>query len=310
MSDNQKNNKSLYLILIGLLLLVNLVGLYFFLNKSKENTVLQEENTKVNTELTDVKLMYEDTKNVLEEQKGINTALDSVINVRQKEVASKKAQIEKILKKSNLSAAELATARTMIQELKTKNDGYLEEIETYKTEILGLKKDKEELTENLNKEKKTTEELESAKSKLEEKNKYLANKFDLGALLQTNGLKAYGIKVKSADKEVEMNKIKKMTHLKVTYNTGVNQVIEKGNVVHHIRIIGPGGTTITNGESGLTKLSDGTELQFSKKVDIDYSNQEKTVNVLWSGNAFSPGKHTVEVYQSGHKVGSTTVELK
>ncbi|MBK7958150.1 MAG: hypothetical protein IPK03_08505 [Bacteroidetes bacterium] len=224
--------------------------------------------------------MYKETASSLDEQKGINTRLDSLISVRESEMTEKKSEIERLLKKSNLTASELSKAKTLINELKAQNQQVLLDVDNLKKEIGILKEENSALTTNLQTEKETTKNLSEAKSKLEESNKFLTTKYDIAALLQTNNMQATGIKTKSNGKEVELNKISKMEKLRICYETGLNKVIEKGQVDHYIRIVGPNGTTITGTESGKIKMADGKETQYSKKISFDYAAVSKTMRLL------------------------------
>lgn len=310
MSENQKSNKSIYLILIGLLLLTNVVCGYLLWNKKQQHTQLETDYTSLNTQKTELDVLYKETASSLDEQKGINTRLDSLISVRESEMTEKKSEIERLLKKSNLTASELSKAKTLINELKAQNQQVLLDVDNLKKEIGILKEENSALTTNLQTEKETTKNLTEAKSKLEESNKFLTTKYDIAALLQTNNMQAIGIKTKSNGKEVELNKISKMEKLRICYETGLNKVIEKGQVDHYIRIVGPNGTTITSTESGKIKMADGKETQYSKKISFDYAAVSKKLCIYWDGNNFSAGKHTVEVYQNGNQIGISNFELK
>ena len=112
MNENQKSNKTIYLILIGLLLLTNVIVGYFLVNKNNLNTELQKENTTVNTQFSEIQVQYNQTISELNDVKGINSQMDSIIELREGDLVSKKVEIEKLLKKGNLTSAELNKART------------------------------------------------------------------------------------------------------------------------------------------------------------------------------------------------------
>lgn len=309
MNENQKSNKTIYLILIGLLLLTNVIVGYFLVNKNNINTELEKANTTVNTQYNELQIQYNQTISELNDVKGINAQMDSVIALRESELIDKKSQIETLLKKGNLSQAEISKAKTLIAELKNENKKVMDELAALKEENQGLKTQNTTLSTNLENEIKAKEELSAAKGKLEETNKYLNSKYDLGSLLQTNNLLAVGVRVKDSGKEVETNKIKKMQKLRICYETGVNNIIDKGNVDHLIRILAPNGVTITNNESGTFKGTDGTEVKYSKKITFEYNNLNSKKCIYWEGNNYTPGVHVVEIYQGSHKIGTTKFEL-
>lgn len=310
MNENQKNNKTIYLILIGLLLLTNVIVGYFLVNKNNMNTELEKANTTVNTQYNELQVEYNQTISELNSVKGINVQMDSVIALREAELNEKKQQIETLIKKGNLNAAEIAKAKALIAALKNENKKVMDELAALKEENQGLKTQNTTLSSNLENEIKAKEELTIAKEKLEETNKYLNSKYALGSLLQTGNLLAVGIRTKDNGKEIETNKIKKMKKLRICYETGVNKIIDKGNVDHLIRILAPNGVTISNNESGTFQALDGTELKYSKKISFEYNNLNSKKCVYWEGNNYTPGVHIVEIYQGSHKIGTTKFELK
>jgi hypothetical protein len=122
-----------------------------------------------------------------------------------------------------------------------------------------------------------------------------------------------GIKAKSNGKEVETKRVKQVQQLRITFETGENKVLESGTLPLYIRIINPKGETISVADQGsgtFKAADDNSNIQFSKKADIDFQNTNKKVTVYWGSNITAEGKYKVEVYQSGYLIGRGETELK
>jgi hypothetical protein len=50
-------------------------------------------------------------------------------------------------------------------------------------------------------------------------------------------------------------------------------------------------------------------VQYTKKADFDYDQNNKKVVVYWSRNITDPGIYKVEVYQNGYVIGQGQVKL-
>ncbi|HWB62086.1 MAG TPA: MBG domain-containing protein, partial [Chitinophagales bacterium] len=101
--------------------------------------------------------------------------------------------------------------------------------------------------------------------------------------------------------------------LKVSFETGDNKVLETGPLSLFVRVLTPKGETISVADQGSGTLKDastGTDIQYTKKADIDWTQANKKVEVYWSQNIKDAGTYKVEIYQSGYLIGKGQVELK
>lgn len=306
MEENQKSNKGIYIAAIVLLLLVNGVLGYFLYTSNNEKKDLEVAKQELDNQYQGVLTELEARKAELEQYKGKNAELDSVISERQAEIEKYKGELEGLLKKGKITNAELAKARELIDKLRAENKDLQAKVSELTQANQMLTEENQQLGQNLENEKKTTEALSAEKQNL-------SQKVVLGSLLKLNNLTVTGIHIKNNGKEDETSRLKKVSKLKISFETGENKVTEKGNLPLYVRVINPKGETIAVRDqgSGTFKLADsGDEVQYSRVADINYQQANKKVSIDWGSNLNLEGTYKVEVYQSGYLVGKGEVKLK
>jgi uncharacterized protein YoxC len=299
-------NKKLYIGIIILLFLLNCGTLYLYLTTNKDKKDLDTQKNELSANFNSLTDTLDAKKMELEQYRGKTAELDAEITSKQAEIDQQKKNIQGLLAKGKMTAKEIESARAKIAEYESSIDGMKKRIEELSQQNQQLTSQNQQLSTDLNAEKQTT-------STLNEQNKGLSKKIELGSLLQLKGLTVTGIKKKSNGKEVEVSRIKQTESIKVSFETGENKVLEPGGLSLYVRIINPKGETISVADqgSGTFKLAEsGQDVQYSKKADFDYSQTNKKVSVYWSQNLTTAGVYKVEVYQSGYSIGTGQVELK
>lgn len=303
MASNTK--RTLYLLFIFILLLTNVVAGYYWWNSNKDVEKITVEKSELQTEYMQVQQELNTQMAALEEMKGQNAELDAIIKVREQELKDQQAKITKLFKEKNFSASDLKKAKDMIASLQQQNADFMKKIDDLNIQNQVLTEEKELLETDLTGQK----EINTA---LEEKNKKLGSKVELGSLLRADELTVTGIFVKNSGAEKDIDKIKKIEKLKVCYQTGNNAVRETGKVNMYMRIITPSGTTLYNEANGSGTLTskEGEEIRYSKKADFDFDGSNKNVCIYWTQALTEQGNYKAMIYQDGFLVGETTVELK
>lgn len=303
MANNTK--RTLYLLFIFILLLTNIVAGYYWWNSNKDNEKITEEKSELQTEYMNVQQELNAQMAALGEMKGKNAELDSIISIREKEIKEQQAKITKLFKQKNFTASELKKAKDMIAILELQNAGYMVKIDSINKYADQLFEEKEILETDL-----TVQKQEN--TKLEENNKKLGTKVELGSLLRADELSISGVFVKNNGVERDINRIKKIEKLKVCYQTGNNAVRESGNVAMYLRLLTPSGTTIYNeaNGSGMFTSKEGEDIRYSKKADFEFDGTNKNVCIYWTQELTEEGTYKAMIYQDGFLVGESAVELK
>ena len=305
----QESKKSKYLVIIFLLLAINLVvGFFFFKNIKDSDAKIEAKEVEIVDLKDDLDVLQKDFNNQLaelEQMKGINAELDAVLAEREKEIKAHLSEIQKWKNQSNYNKGELNKLKDKIVEFESEKMAFKAQIEQLSEENAQLKEIKIKLENDLGIQKDST-------AMLNEENNYLADKFEIGSLLQADELTASGIKVKNNGAEKEVNKIKATEKIMVCYQTGENKVREPGEVKMQLRLINPNGETMylePEGSSTFKSKENGEELRYTKQASFAFDGTNKKICIYWSHNITEAGTYTAEIYQEGYLVGVQKFDL-
>lgn len=303
---NQGSNKKIYIAIIVLLLLINGVALYLLWNENKEKKDLGEAKVQLEQEFHSLNDTLEAKKleiTSLIEQGNIQ---DSAVLAQRDELEAKQREIQHLLASGKLTKNDLIKAKQLVTQYEASIAELQKKVEELSKQNQELALQNQQLSTDLDSEKITTANLSQD---LAVKNK----KVELGSLLQPRNLVVEAIKKKNNGKEVTVNRVKSAESLRITFETGDNKVLEPGNLSLYIRIINPKGETISIADqgSGSLKMADsGETIQYTKKADFDWNQNNKKVVVYWSQNIKEAGTYKVEIYQSGYLIGKGELALK
>ena len=304
-NGNGAPNKRLYVATIVVLLLINFGTLYILSStkQAKAEVTIQEaaleRDFKNLTDTLDVK------KTQLQQYIGKNAELDQTIAANQIVMEKQKTEIAGLLHKTKLTDAELAKAKGMIAQYQASIAGMTKQIADLNTKNEQLADKNAELSHSLDAERVTT-------AQLNDQNKGLTKKVEVGSLLQLAKVDVEAIKKRHNGKDKHVRRAKSAQELKISFETGNNKILDPGTVSLYLRIINPKGETIAIADqgSGSIAIADSPNpVLYTKKADIDWDRNSKKVTVYWGQNIKDPGVYKVEVYQKGYVVGEGAVKL-
>lgn len=113
--------------------------------------------------------------------------------------------------------------------------------------------------------------------------------------------------VNKRDKEVA--KAKQANHLVATFVLTANELSNPGERQVFIRIIGPDGIDLQDGDSGTFNF-EGQMTPYSAARAVDYTGEDLPFSVYYNGSGLFSGKYTVMVYMDGHNIGQNDIILK
>lgn len=307
MSDSNKSSKkTVYLVIIFLLLLINLVGAYYLFKGQQDLEATQIEVVDLKDDLSSLQADFNTQLAQLEEMKGINEELDAILAEREAEIKGHLEEIQKWKNQSGYNKNELNKLKGKIVEFEAERASFISKIEELSQQNAELIVIKDKLQEDLSTEKETTAQLTQEKE-------YLTDKFELGSLLQADELTAIGIKLKDNGVEKEIGKVKNVEKIMVCYQTGENKVREEGEVRMQLRLLSPNGETMyleQEGSGVFKSKENGQELRFTKEASFAFDGGNKKICIYWSHNITQEGMYTAEIYQEGYLVGVKKFELK
>ena len=276
---------------------------YIIWDKSKSKELIQQKDAQyasVITEKDTLQNLLEEATMRYDNLKTTNAKKDSTITIKDREIASKKAQIQSLLSKQNATAAELAQARALIASLNTDIADYKAQIEVLKGQNQVLTKEKEEVTQQRNK---VTEQFDSAKVVIVEKD----NLIDIGSTLEAANFNILGIQQKKNGKEKETTKAKRVDMVRISFDLGENRIATSGPKDLYILVTAPDGKPIASealGSGSFSTRNEG-EKPYTQKVNINYiQGQKQRVSFDWKQNEpYVEGDYKIEVYNNGFKIG-------
>lgn len=306
MENNQSGgNKKIYVAIIALLLLINGVALYLLWSENKEKKDVSDAKVKLEQEFRSLSDTLDVKKLEIDNLIANGNIQDSTILAQRDELDAKQKQIKSLLAAGKMTKDELKKAKEMIAQYESSIADLQKKVEELTKQNQELTNQNQQLSTDLNAEKQTTAALNQD---LAIKNK----KVELGSLLHPSNVMFDAIsKKKNGDDRVE-KKAKSAESLRLTFETGENKVLEKGQASLYIRIINPKGETIAVADqgSGTLKNEAGETIQYTKRADFDWDQTNKKLVIYWSQNIKDKGTYKAEIYQSGYLIGSKSVDLK
>ncbi|MBL7731170.1 MAG: hypothetical protein JNM88_08340 [Chitinophagaceae bacterium] len=301
-----KNNKNIIIGVLAACLLGSWGYLLWDKNKSGQKIDNQQgQITSLTTEKTDLQRDFDNALARLDSVTGANNNLsgeNTQLKAQyQKDIDAKKAEIRRILSKSNATEAELKKARTMIAELNDKITGL-------ETEVARLTGENQELTvanTTLKQEKTDLEtNLATAASEKEE----LAKTVDVASTFSASNIQVTPVDEKKSGKEKVQAKAKKVDKLVVSFDVE-NRIAKSGPADMYLIVTAPDGKVISDG-SLLNTRTDGDKA-FTAKIPVNYEQgTRKSVQFPISQTDFATGNYKVEIYHNGFKIGEGVRSLK
>jgi hypothetical protein len=304
-SDAQASKKLFIAALIAMAL-INTVTLYFMFSEKKEKTEVIAQKDTITQDYKNISDTLDIKREEIGRLSGKNAELDQQVAEKQALIDSEKTNLADLYAKNQLTGAELNKARRLITTYEVSIAGLQKQLSEYQVKTRELTQRTEELTINLDSTTKSNTVLTGVKDSL-------AKKVDAGSYLQLAKVDVEAIKRKHDGQEVPVTKAKVSQSLKISFETGVNKVLDPGKVSLYVRIINPHGETLAVKELGSGTIPVSTEnakpVEYTKKADIYYSQNNKKVVMYWDRYVNDPGVYRVEVYQSGKVIGRGAVHL-
>lgn len=147
---------------------------------------------------------------------------------------------------------------------------------------------------------------------MEAKNKELADKVTQAAALRAENINVYAISNKGKESDGGVYKSKKVDKIRITFYLQENPLTNKEAKMIYLRIIDPSGSTVADMATGSGNFGyHGRDLTYTAKQRIVYDDSHQSVEFIYSrGQAYKEGKHVIELYAEGFKIGEGTFEVK
>ncbi|MBC7892071.1 MAG: hypothetical protein H7Y12_07670 [Sphingobacteriaceae bacterium] len=309
--QNDKKNYFTAALVIMAALLALLGYLYFQeRQKTEQAAVLVEAKTR---DLISTTTKLDSISNQLDakiaEIKMLNGNVDELMKVK----AELEADKRELQNAKNFSAknyeqkirnytAILAQKDLDIARLRQENETLANTNQTLTQENTGLKTNLES----------TRRSYSDSVSSLATKNRELSEKVTTAAALRAETINVYAISPKGKEREGGRYKARRVDKIRVSFALADNPLTQRDNKDIFLRILDPEGAVVSDMATGSGAfMFNGQETVYSAKQSVMYTNSHQTVDFVYSrGQAYKKGKHSVELYADGFKIGQGEFEVR
>ncbi len=299
-SAEKKNNSGKIFLILSILLFLTCGYLLKLYLDQKE--LLEQVTAEKNEVISEKDLVKMELEKMLKEYELLETDNEEL----KAEIEAEKEKIKDLLDKIDRYKYSLYKAKKEADRLREILKQKYEEIDSLNTANKILKQENQQITQELTTQKTQNEELSQV-------NEELTTKVNVASRLKTINTQAYAIKIKKSNNTSKpVTRASKADKIRIKFTILKNEVTPPGKKWIYVRILGPDGKVLAEGNSDEYKFEfNGVKGLYSIKKQIDYQNEEIQVQMDWAKiNDFLPGEYNIEIYESGVDIGRTKLELK
>lgn len=307
-----KRTKTYLIIIIGVLFIINFALLYNLISKDKILVTTENKLEDTSAEKLQLDKMLDETQILLLEYKGKNSSLDSIIDIKNDEIGMKVAQIRKMLSEGNITKSQLANAKAEIEKLRLLIASETHTIDSLSKENLDLKMANTTLSEENSTVKQEVETQKTINSSLTDQNKVLGEKVKIASRLKAMNIKADGVMMKGS-KEKEKSKLSKIDKVKIQFTIDKNEIVDAGQKVIYLRLIGPNGSTVANQNAGSGTFEvAGESILYTSKATVNFNNVTGSPVIIYFDKipGMSSGTYRALLYCDEWMIGEGSLKLK
>jgi hypothetical protein len=285
------------LAVVIVLLLAGIAYLGYKLNEQKRvNEDMQE------LAALDKKEMENEYQQFANQYKEMQTRInnDSIVEQLGREQQRTQELLEELRRTKANDAAEitrlkkeLATVRAILR--------------SYVLQIDSLNQLNAELMDENNRVRSELEESNQQNMQLSSNNATLSEKVAIASQLNAANINVIMLDKKGKEQTKHPHRIDKKGTLKVRFVLSRNATATNGMRSIYIRVINPVGEVINGGG---TCPMEGSQVAYTAKQDVEYTGQEKLMEMYVPKTSLIEGKYTVQVIADGHEIGSRSVEME
>ncbi len=308
--EQKQDRKTLLWAALAVLLLLNLVLVYFIYHEKQENNLKDDIITAKTEEvlLTKTKLdsISVELDNKIAEIQKLGGSVDSLVAL--------KAQLEKdkqeLKNVNNFATANYNKKIKSYESILNQKDS---EIAQLKQELGIATSKNEELSQQVSGLESERNQLNDSVSNYTALNRELAEKVNIASALRAENLTINAVSSKGKERDGGKYKAKRIDKLRVNFKLGENAVAKQNQKDIYLRILDPSGAVLSDMATGSGSfIHDGKELIYSSKQSVQFTNTGQSVDIFYGrgGIAMKEGTYAIEVYSEGFKIGKGDFTVK
>jgi len=308
--EQKQDRKTLLWAALAVLLLLNLVLVYFIYHEKQENNLKDDIITAKTEEVLFTKTKLDSISAQLDlkiaEIQQLGGSVDSLVAL--------KAQLERdkqeLKNVNNFATANYNKKIKSYEAILNQKDS---EIAQLKQELGFVTSKNEELSQQVSG-------LESERSKLSDSvdnysslNRELAEKVSIASALRAENLTINAVSSKGKERDGGKYKAKRIDKLRVNFKLGENAVAKQNEKEIYLRILDPDGAVLSDMATGSGSfIHNGREMIYSSKQSVNFTNTGQSVDIFYGrgGISMKDGKYAIEVYSEGFKIGQGDFTVK
>ncbi|OIN56928.1 hypothetical protein [Arsenicibacter rosenii] len=306
--DNSRN----YLIAALLILAaLNVLVLYFYYqeretNKTKDATInaKTEELLATRAKLDSISTQL-DAK--ISEIQRLGGNIDSLLQIKAELEKDKRSlrnvnnfDTRKYDQKIKSYEALLVQKDQEIARLKEENGILTQQNQTLTEENTGLKNEKQVLSDSI-----TTYSV---------KNKELEEKVTVASALRAENIVVNALNSRGKERDGGSYKAKRIDKVKVSFQLAPNGLAKHNDKEIYMRILDPAGAVIADMATGSGEfMYGGKGMIYTSAQTVQFDNTRQTVNFIYGRGGqqrFNEGRHVIEIYSEGFKIGEGEFTVK
>ena len=299
----QSNSRSYLLAALIVLALLNVLLLYFWYqerqdNKTKDATIAArtEEVLSVKTRLDSVSAQL-DAK--IAEIQRLGGSVDSLMKVRQQVEVDKRElrnvtsfDSRKYDQKIRNYQALLAQKDVEIARLREENGLLTQRNDSLSQENSGLKAERQTLSDSV--------------VSVSTKNQELTEKVTIAAALRAENVTANALNARGKERDGGSYKARQLDKVKISVRLAPNGLAKQDEKELYIRVLDPSGAVVSDLATGSGEFTySGQGMIYTAMQRFTFDNSRQQIDFVYGrgGKRFNEGRHAIEVYCEGFRIG-------
>lgn len=282
---------------------------YSWYTEKTKNEEVEITNDNLTAEIEDLEQDIEDYQLDLENNDLELEEKERLLTEKELKLDEKQKEIDRLVRENKLSRAQADRLKAKVEQLEYYIRRYQDEIDDLKEQVAELSEENDSL-------KGQVSNMSSKVRNLTRENEEKQFTIEVAKVLTAMNFSSYYIR--SNGKKVLDNPIRKgrMDHVEICFDVVQNTAAESGTKDLYMEIIGPTGQVVRdNGvQSGYKELEgDGNDKAYTAKKTIEYDRTTQKVCIDFKkpdDYDYEKGKHEVNIYSEGFRIGGGAFEVK
>ncbi|GAA4455729.1 hypothetical protein GCM10023189_23900 [Nibrella saemangeumensis] len=311
-ANQERRNSSRNYLIAALLILaaLNVLLLYFYYqerqtNKTQEATIAAktEEVLATKTKLDSISLQL-DAK--IAEIQRLGGNVDSLLRVKEQLEVDKRElrnvngfNLRKYEQKIRSYEGLLAQKEQEIVRLREENSLLAQQNEVLNQENTGLRTERQALSDSV--------------SVYSVKNRELSEKVTRASALKAENVSVNALNARGKEREGGSYKARRIDRVKVSFRLAENPLTQQNEKEIYMRILDPSGAVISDMATGSGEFNaGGKDMIYTARQRVQFDNSRQEVSFVYGrgGQRFNEGRHVIELYAEGFKIGEGEFTVK